>query len=340
MKIRMIGLSLVELMIAMTLGLAVVAAVGWVYLGTVQTYRSQDAIAQMQEGARYAFEVIGNDLRMMGTTGCGYTDSVNVLNNYSTTWYENVIDQPIVSSEKDGATGVTQYSDALRVLRADIAKEYIVQSDDSTKFTLTQAHDVTQGQLMIATDCSHAAVFQAGVVTGTTISHAAGGTPGNSTVNLGSGNVAYPYSANSRLYRLSATTYYVAMNPAGVPSLYKLSPSGVNATPTAEELIEGVEDFQVSYGVDTSVPEDGEVDSAGGNPYLRGDQINTGAVPGANAQEKWNRVVSVRVSLLMRTVDNNVAPSAQTYTFNGTTTTATDKRLRKVFTHVIKLRNR
>ena len=71
-RARMRGLSLIELMIATTISLVILAAVGWVYQGTSQTYRSHDALARMQEGARYAFELMSKDLRMAGVAGCPY----------------------------------------------------------------------------------------------------------------------------------------------------------------------------------------------------------------------------------------------------------------------------
>jgi len=340
-RFSMVGMSLVELMIAMTLGLAVVAAVGWVYLGTSKAYRTQDALARLQEGARYAFEVIGNDLRMTGTTGCSYRTSTNVINDYDTRWYTNFLEQPISSDETDGGTGtVTELSDALRVLRADVSTEYVVQSDAGGVFTVP-SHNLASGALLLATDCDHVAVFQASSAISPTIGHGAGGTPGNSTDELGSGG-PYIFAAGSRIYRLSASTYYIATNPAGEPSLFRLRPIGTSATPTAEELIEGVEDMQVSFGVDTDATSDGEANMADPDePYLTGDQISAaGIVPGTSPQDRWARVISVRISLLMRTVENNVVPTAQSYSYNGTTTTATDRRLRKVFTHVVKLRNR
>lgn len=344
---RMRGLSLVELMIAMTLGLATTAAIGWVYLGTSQAYRSQESIARLQESARYAFEVIGNDLRMTGSTGCTDTGRINVINNATTNWYTNLLEQPLVSLEQTGTSGaVTEFSDALRVLRADVSREHIVQSHTAASSSMNiGAHTITTGALLVATDCVHTAVFQASSASTPNITHGTTGTPGNSSVNLGSGGAVYTFPAGSRIYQLNAVTYYVANNPAGQPALYRLRPTGAAATPTAEELVEGIENMQVSFGVDTDSPADGApnfVDPDGdGDPYLRGDQINTAAVPGGTAQEKWSRVVSVRVSLLMRTVENNVVPSAQTYTYNGAApVAANDRRLRKVFTHVIKVRNR
>ncbi|HEU4623283.1 MAG TPA: PilW family protein [Steroidobacteraceae bacterium] len=349
MRLRMRGLSLIELMIAMTISLIVLAAVGWVYQGTVQTYRNHDALSRMQEGARYAFELISKDLRMAGTTGCPFQTSANVLNGAEDDWYKNLFGQPIVNLDKNGtADTVTELSDALSILRADISNEYIVSSHDSAGavFTLTKEHDIPQGALLVATDCNNAAVFQASAVSATTVTHAAGaGTPGNSTVNLGNGGGAITYPAGSRLYRLNAVTYYVGKNAAGEPSLFRLTPKGADATPTPEELVEGVEDLQVTFGVDTSTPRDGIVDMAvAGAPYVTASWIDDpaqAAALGATAKERWDRVVSVRVSMLMRTVEDRVIPVKQKYSFNGTNgIDPGDRRLRKVFTHVIQVRNR
>jgi type IV pilus assembly protein PilW len=54
----------------------------------------------------------------------------------------------------------------------------------------------------------------------------------------------------------------------------------------------------------------------------------------------WSNVVSVKAQLLLATVRDNMAKSPQAYTFNGVTTTPTDKRLRTVLSSVITVRNR
>jgi type IV pilus assembly protein PilW len=346
---RMHGLSLVELMIAMTLGLLTVAAIGWVYQGTIQTFRTHDALSRLQESARYAFELMGKDLRMVGAAGCGYdpAQAANVL-NANTDWYKNLFGRPLVAEEEDGTAGaVTEFSDALRVVRADMSREYVVQNHvpGTATFTLAAAHDISSGELMLATDCLQASVFQAAGAAGTTVMHTAGGSPGNSTANLGGGGVAYTFlPANGpRLYKLSATTYYVDANVVGVPSLFRLRPVGATATLTPEELVEGVEDLQVSFGVDTTATPDGNADfvdpDGDGDPYLTAAQVDSAAVPGP-AADRWSRVVSVRISLLLRTTEDRVVPQAQAYSYNGANVTAGDLRLRKVFTHVINVRNR
>jgi type IV pilus assembly protein PilW len=56
-------------MIAITLGLVVLLAVGSIYLGSRQTYRVQEDNARMQEAGRYALEVVGRSLRQAGADG-------------------------------------------------------------------------------------------------------------------------------------------------------------------------------------------------------------------------------------------------------------------------------
>jgi type IV pilus assembly protein PilW len=334
------GITLIELLISMTIGLATIAAVGWVYLGTVQTYRTHDALSRLQEGARHTFELIGKDLRMTGVTGCSYSSTMNILKNADTTWYANLFGQPLFSVEQDG-TGEEEFSDSLRVLHADISREYIVDSHDlgTSTITLTENHDLADGQLLVATDCVHVAVFQASAAAGKTVVHAKSGL--NDSKDLGKPiDSPYTYGPGSRLYKLHAATYYVDENPQGVPSLYRSSPTGAGGAVVAEELVEGIEDLRVTYGVDTSSPVDGETDTVGGVPYLKASEVTSAAALGPVA-DRWNKIVSLRISLLMRTIEDRVVPEKQFYDYNGVNDIEPDDlRLRKVFTHVIKLRNR
>jgi type IV pilus assembly protein PilW len=60
------GFSLVELMIAMLLGLFIIGGVISVFLSNRVAYRQNENLARMQENARYAFEVVGRDIREVG----------------------------------------------------------------------------------------------------------------------------------------------------------------------------------------------------------------------------------------------------------------------------------
>jgi type IV pilus assembly protein PilW len=96
----------------------------------------------------------------------------------------------------------------------------------------------------------------------------------------------------------------------------------IGAGGTANPLIEGVENMQILYGEDT----DGD---GSANYYVPADEI-----------VNMDRVVAVRVSLLVRSLEDNLTAEPVPYTYNGATTTPTDRRLRRVFTSTFAMRNR
>jgi type IV pilus assembly protein PilW len=60
------GLTLVEIMVSLVLGLLVLLAVASIYIGSRQTYRVQEENARIQESGKYALEVIGRSLKQAG----------------------------------------------------------------------------------------------------------------------------------------------------------------------------------------------------------------------------------------------------------------------------------
>ncbi len=104
--------------------------------------------------------------------------------------------------------------------------------------------------------------------------------------------------------------------------------STINTTPpTVVELpiVDNVEGMQILYG------EDNSSQFSSPNRYLTVDDVGN-----------LNNVRSVRISLLLRTQENNLVDDPQPYTFNGTTVTppSDDRRLRRVFTTTVMLRNK
>lgn len=351
---RQSGVSLVELMISMAIGLLITAAMISVFINLKQTYKQQEAFSRIQETARYAFDRMAYDIRLAGTTGCNATTTVNVLAG-AATWYSTLFTRPMMSYEDGAAVYPSQISgkvlrgDAFAVIRADNSSNYIVDSHNppSAQFQLTATHDLKQGEVLLVTDCKHAAVFQMTTPvnsdsTAQNIVHNTGErSPGNCTKNLGSPSdcvgTEYEFKKGSRVMRLKALTYYIRTSDAtGQPSLYRqvLTHKSGDAYSKGEEIVEGIEDMQIEYGVDTTLTADNSVDT-----YVKADQVTT-AAPGATDDEKWQRVISVRASLLVRSNEDNVATNYQKYKWNGGDVTATDKRLRKVFSMTMTLRDR
>jgi len=67
---RMAGLSLVELMIAMVIGLVVMLGVVQVFAASRESYRLSEGMARVQENSRFAMDTLQRELRMAGHFGC------------------------------------------------------------------------------------------------------------------------------------------------------------------------------------------------------------------------------------------------------------------------------
>lgn len=335
------GLTLVELMIALTLGLVLLGGIIAIMMSSRQTYRVNEALSRMQDSARYAFQVLSRDIRMAGYFGCvgSATSITNTLNGptdflwdfgktiigyeaTSATAWNVVPDSSIISPL--GGTDIIVVRGVLgdgSVTPAKVVDHPGGTPPGSANLKVGNNNDLAEGDVVMVSDCLGAAVFQitnfatapAGFENVVHNTGSPGIVPGNLTKNLGqeyTGGEVLKVSTRSYFIRTNATT--------GRPALYRRV-----GTADAEELVEGVENMQILYGEDTNGNNTADV-------YRK-----------ANAVTDWAKVVSVRLRLLMQTIDNNVASEAQPYTYNDVAaTTPTDRRLRQVYSTVIALRNR
>lgn len=71
------GFGLIEMLIALTLGLIVVLGVVQIFISAKNTYVSQNSAAAMQEDARFVLSKMIQEIRMVGMFGClgSITDS-------------------------------------------------------------------------------------------------------------------------------------------------------------------------------------------------------------------------------------------------------------------------
>lgn len=315
------GFGLVELMVAMTLGLVLLGSLGYVFIGTRGAFRVTDNLSRIQENARYALDVMARDVRMAGYVGCINIAAMKV----------NTIANPPVSAIApgnaligyDNGTGWTNPTSIVRPAGAGDVLSVMGAFGGEVNLTgnLTPSnanvqingnpHGFVAGDVLLVTNCVNADVFKATSVsnsgTTVTVAHA------NSS---NTGNRIGEYGPDAFVMRMEQLSYFIGNNPAGNPALYRVGLDGV-----AQELVENVREMQFRYGLDTDA--DGAV-----NSY-------------SNTPGNWAQVVSVVINLLMRSPDNNVSTSTtQTATFNNATFTAADRRLYQVYSATVGVRNR
>jgi len=346
------GLSLIELMVAMTISLIVMAAVSAIFVDTKRNYVVQDAMARLQENARFAMDLIVRDVRMAGYYGCA-DDVTSVTNTVAGATDGGAYDirNPIQGSESKGnwyplaATPVAAPAtmrtgtDAIAVRFLDRGTSAAVTSpfmpNTSAALHTASGNGLKEGDIVFVTDCSAGAIFQ---ITGPndpnggTIVHNTGATtPGNTTKDLGK-----IFEDDARIAKYYYALYYIAPSASGY-SLFRETVGTAGTVP--EELMAGIEDMQILYGEDTA---------------------NSDRVPDvyrkADAVVNWSNVVTVRIGLLARTLANSERSSKDYGGFKDTTdgydvdgdgaketnyaAALNDMYERRVFRATIALRNR
>lgn len=356
-SVRQRGITLVEIMIALVLSLLLLAGVMQIYLSNKQTFRTSEGLSRVQENTRYAMEMMLTEIRMAGYFGCNQeTDIQNNLNNPTSLNFAYDISLPILGYNAEttsswdpvmSATGLTvgtgtgeqvrPGSDILVVRRVGDNPINLVKTQPPTSAGIFIApklnpEPIQDGDILIISDCSKSTLFQVKKYTNSSgvIVHSVGGShsPGNAEKDLRTDGKSY--STDAQLLKPETRVYYIGTNDDGEPTL-KMK---YNNSANSEELAEGVENLQVLYGMDTNSPEDGVA-----NQYLRADEV---------APTDWDKVVAVRIAMLVRSTNNIIDDSDDTdYSLLdetiGTATTFThdaDHRLRYVATSTIKLRNR
>ena len=324
---RQRGVTLAELMIALAIGLLVTVAMLKVYVDASRMYRFNEGLARVQENGRFALEFIRRDARVAGFWGC-YSDAT-LTNGVSATSdaYINVGAGHITGTSDDGLNS----SDSITFRSATGSGALVTSGMSGTgdSITVESVGALSTNTAVLISDCEDGDLFQITGIAGTALAHAAG-TNANVSPNL---NKAY--AAGARVYEAREATFCIApgADPAQ-PALRRL----VNPTPgqtcasNGDELLEGIENMQILYGEDTDADADGANGDGTANRYV---------AFGASGLD-IDRIVSVRISLLARSLNNNLTTAPSPYTFNGVTVTpaSTDKYLRKVFTTTITLRNK
>jgi len=344
------GMTLIEIMIALLIGAFLLGGVMQIFINSKQTYRMQEGLSRLQENGRFALDFLANDIRMAGFIGCNSRASLtntttpaktpNTLNSPTSFLYdfqtaiqgfESTSTSAWTPTINAAITSPLGGSDVITIRRADdqsfnVTTHATATSDltlDATTADLKTAgflkSDGTNNyKVAVVSDCSAASVFQVTGITGTALAHAIAANaspcePCNLTNDLGKTYVS------AQVYPINTISYYVRTGTSGQPSLYRKVGSS-----DAEELVEGIEQIQILYGEDTDATADGTA-----NYYVTANNVTNMA-----------NVVSIRISLLAASLDNNLTSEAVAYTYNGTTTTPTDRKIRRVFNTTIAVRNR
>ncbi len=337
------GLSLIELMVAMVIGLLLLTGTASMFISNKRIYREQNDMGRLQENARFAMQILTEDIRMAGYAGCaddiseianhvnGMTDDDQMLS------FMNALEGIESTDGLSAATTATPWlpsnstgnvsemvpgTDAIAVRYLDPTGISISSPMPtvSAELKVTTVGNLVIGDVIALSDCDSADIMQLTQVQAASshLQHNTGsGTPGNATKNL-----QKKYDDNADVLRFISRRYFIGTGASGGPSLFRME----NQDAAAQELVEGVENMQILYGEDTV-----------GNDTIADTYVNA-----ANVTNGEN-IVSVRLALLFRTVNEDRSNDLDTRTYNLLGTVfdpVDDRRRRRVVTNTIQIRNR
>ena len=354
------GFSLIELMLAMGLGLIVTYGIVQLFIGNSQTNALLTGQSRLQENARYALEFISQSARTAGYFGCD-PDADKIYNTLNASWnqvFEFNITRPIeafdyvgdgnstapgawapsiaplprmtgcgsINTFKDGTgidlSEVVPGTDMVVFRRVEIPgyrTADIVQPTANPVVEDNGEMDIAVDDFVVISNCEQAALFR---VTGLT------GGAGGTTLVRGTGAGLYDNAATETLSelgvpfgdavssqgtvvgRVATDIYYIAQG-AGTNNRDQRTLALWRRSGTAApvELVEGVRDLQIRFGIDNT-PHD-NIDAP--NRYVDFDGLGSNDV-----------VRAMRVEITASTVD---------------VVTDSDQPVQRTFSTTISLRN-
>ena len=310
-----LGLALIELMIAMVLGLVVIGAVTGVLLSNTQSFRATKSLSQIQDSARLGFEVMARDIRQAGSIACGNDVAVTNLVTAAQTgapwhldWAGGTAGQLVGYSGSDTISGLSNRVNGTEAIRVHYVENTGAVVDTynsgSHSYTLSSTAGLRNGAIAFVCNETAASVFQA-TVSGGDLSAAA-------TVNINTQPGVY--DRNAVAGRLISRIWYIGNNgrtEEGGRSLY-LAELGVNAAGAPEaqeiEIASGVTNLEFLYRLtDTS-------------DLKTSAQVNT----------QWPLVNAVQVNFSLLGQDANVTIDSS----------VNSGRIGRSFSSIVALRNR
>ncbi len=311
------GLSLIELMISITIGIVILTAVTLVFFNTSRSRAEIERTSRQIENGRYAIELLSDEIRLAGFYGELNVSSVTAptalpTDQCSTTiadwkaWVPLHIQGFADAAGWNGSTSGCSLSD---------------RKSGTDVILLRRAKTCLAGVSGCAASSSSKNYLQVSLCADETTTHDMA--TGTSALTLKKKDC----SATADVREYIVTIFYISTDngqSVSVPTLKKIELDGTTWTTTA--LVEGIEEFHVEYGLDTSG--DGAVDSYTATPA---------------SVDDWRNVMTVKLWLLARNLEASPDfTDGKTYTLGAAapeTYTPGGSYRRHVYSSLVRIQN-
>lgn len=376
------GIGLVELLVAIGLSSIVSLAIIQLFIQNKTSYVAHENITRLQENGRYAIQLMTRSIRSSDYWGCVPVRDGQLLfpdNPPANPGPNDYRIQPVIfniaddlgnppnfvssingdegnaeAGRDDGfpsAPDTIRFSGLISTRAYPLVENFEVPSNADIQIDLGASNNpnIAPNEILVISNCEQATVFQ---VTNNVAGTVAAGADGNFTATVAHTTTPFPGDVEPLFSNISDTITGVTSYEAGKAALYRntlinaqysIANDDHDGDPSTPEIptlmrdlgdgpqpiVPGVENLQVVYGED--LDDDNQADR-----YVDADDV-----------ADWEEVISVRLSILMRSPDDR-SETAVGYTMEGVQVNAAniqpnangDFPIRRVFTTTVALRNR
>lgn len=330
------GFTLIELMLAMLIGIIIMGGVMQMFITTRDTQRSSEDQMRLIADARFVMQTIAFDLRHAGMWGATNETKLIVCkkNPEGTPCPAHASTAALASVANDCATTNDWYIDLdFPVIAFDANNPYAGTCATQGYQPGTDVLGLHYADVLTVPSGTGPGALAAGVAY--VRSNVKGGMLFVGDTYIPSSDlykwIDNPLDSVTKNYPLRSTVYYVSnytdVVGDNLPSLHRVE---LKKGPIMEDrvLIPGVEDLQFEFGLDTT----GDYQA---NLYVSAANVS-------NANWKAGNVVAVKIWLLMRAenADRDGVGGAQTFTLAGNAVSPYNDGIRRfLVTDVVRLRN-
>lgn len=293
---KLSGVSLVELMIAIALGLIVMLAVTTVFVNTSATRGEIEKSSRQIENGRYAMEVLSNDLQLAGFIG----EQTLTAALFPTP--DPIPDVCLGSSSADDVKGALAIH--IQGINGEPACITSLSAEHKEIVAGTDILVIRRASTCAVADCPMDAdkrfYIQPGQCDLDTIPFKVAYS--NATSDFQLKTKACKAGVFAPIRKLYTHIYYISKHNKvagdGVPTLKRLVLSG--GLVAVDPIVEGVENLQVQYGVDTD------------------NEVSPDSFVAAPTTEEWRNVTAVKVGILVRNLEKSTGyQQAKVYDLGG-----------------------
>lgn len=302
---RQHGLSLIEVMVSLVIGLVAVGAVFANYINSSSGTRQAASLAQVTQDASLALGILRNHIAI-----AGYSSLTGATANGLT----RSLTGPVIFGCDEGFDSGTESNvdlDTVTCAAASTNKDkpdsvaVRYETDSVTTPTVQNTDAVTGAKTDVPTDCV---------------------------------GVGLPVNANNK-YVADNRFFIDPGNGTTEPPSLSCQGNGGNSLTSRgnkQRLVDNVTDMQIVYGMGTT-----DASGKAGNTIVR--YVHASDMPAATRADNWNNVIAVRICVVVRSTDNVLSERTPYVNCTGNVVTpsaTTDRYIYRAFTSTVVLNNR